>query len=49
METQDQLAFLQAMNCDEYQGFLSSRAVDPKEFGLLLQRLPQIQPILVLA
>ncbi len=49
VETQDQLAFLQAMNCDEYQGFLSSRAVDPKEFGLLLQRLPQIQPILVLA
>ena len=38
VETPAQLAFLQAMRCDEYQGFLTSRAVDPCEFRHLLQR-----------
>jgi diguanylate cyclase (GGDEF)-like protein len=38
VETPAQLAFLQAMKCDEYQGFLTSRAVDPAEFRRLLQR-----------
>jgi len=37
VETPAQLAFLQAMCCDEYQGFLTSRAVDPGEFRRLLQ------------
>jgi EAL domain-containing protein (putative c-di-GMP-specific phosphodiesterase class I) len=38
VETEAQLAYLQAMRCDEYQGFLTSRAVDPKEFQALLNR-----------
>ncbi len=38
VETPAQLAFLQAMGCDEYQGFLTSRAVEPAEFCLLLKR-----------
>jgi len=38
VETPAQLAFLQAVACDEYQGFLTSRAVSPDEFRLLLQR-----------
>ncbi len=38
VETPAQLAFLQAMRCDEYQGFLTSRAIDPCEFRHLLQR-----------
>ncbi len=38
VESPAQLAFLQSMRCDEYQGFLTSRAVDPMEFRRLLQR-----------
>ena len=38
VETLAQLSFLQAMRCDEYQGFLTSRAVEPGAFSLLLQR-----------
>jgi EAL domain-containing protein (putative c-di-GMP-specific phosphodiesterase class I) len=40
VETEAQLAFLQSLSCDEYQGFLPSRAVDPAEFKLLMHRLP---------
>src|SRR5882672_360370 len=36
VETQAQLAFLQSVHCDEYQGFLNSRPVDPAEFAKLL-------------
>jgi diguanylate cyclase (GGDEF)-like protein len=48
VETEAQLAFLQAMQCDEYQGFLTSRAVDPDEFRLLLQRRAHLEPLAVL-
>jgi EAL domain-containing protein (putative c-di-GMP-specific phosphodiesterase class I) len=40
VETEAQLAFLQSLSCDEYQGFLTSRAVDPEEFKLLMHRRP---------
>jgi diguanylate cyclase (GGDEF)-like protein len=36
VETQAQLAFLQSMRCDEYQGFLHSGAVEPATFAALL-------------
>ncbi|MBL8349726.1 MAG: EAL domain-containing protein [Burkholderiaceae bacterium] len=35
VETQAQLAFLQAHHCDEYQGFLTSRAITPDAFARL--------------
>ena len=35
VETQAQLAFLQSRHCDEYQGFLTSRAITPEAFALL--------------
>jgi diguanylate cyclase (GGDEF)-like protein len=38
VETQAQLALLQAMRCDEYQGFLNSRALEPTEFAELLRQ-----------
>ncbi len=38
VETQAQLALLQAMHCDEYQGFLNSRALEPAEFAELLRQ-----------
>jgi diguanylate cyclase (GGDEF)-like protein/PAS domain S-box-containing protein len=38
VETAAQLALLQSMRCDEYQGFLNSRALEPQEFAALLQR-----------
>ena len=49
VETPAQLAFLQAMGCDEYQGFLTSRAVEPAEFRLLLRRrvLPECRLLTV--
>ena len=37
VETQAQLDFLQSLHCDEYQGFLRSRAVNPDEFAQLLR------------
>ncbi len=40
VETEAQLAFLQSLSCDEYQGFLTSRAVDPEEFKRLMRRRP---------
>ncbi len=44
VETASQLAFLQSRQCDEYQGFLTSRAVMPDEFAALLRnsRLPRL-------
>ena len=36
VETASQLSFLQTHKCDEYQGFLTSRAVMPDEFETLL-------------
>ena len=36
VETEAQLALLRSMRCDEYQGFLNSRALDPVEFAELL-------------
>ncbi len=38
VETRAQLAFLQSVKCDEYQGYLTSRAVSVPEFEALLQR-----------
>jgi EAL domain-containing protein (putative c-di-GMP-specific phosphodiesterase class I) len=45
VETPAQLAFLQGQHCDEYQGFLTSRAVGAEEFADLLRRevLPQVR------
>jgi diguanylate cyclase (GGDEF)-like protein len=44
VETRSQLAFLQSRQCDEYQGFLNSRAVVPDEFEVLLRnsRIPAL-------
>lgn len=42
VETQQELAFLQAHNCDEAQGYYFSRPLAPREFALLLENgLPQ--------
>ena len=38
VDTLSQLVFLQSRYCDEYQGFLNSRAVVPDEFEALLRR-----------
>jgi EAL domain-containing protein (putative c-di-GMP-specific phosphodiesterase class I) len=35
VETSEQLAYLRARGCDEYQGFLTSQAVSPEEFASL--------------
>ena len=37
VETREQLDFLRARGCDEYQGYLSSRAVDAEEFASVLR------------
>jgi EAL domain-containing protein (putative c-di-GMP-specific phosphodiesterase class I) len=37
VETQDELAFLQAHQCDEAQGYYFSRPVPPKEYASLLK------------
>ncbi|MCH8814951.1 MAG: PAS domain S-box protein [Chloroflexi bacterium] len=36
VETEEQLALLKALRCDEYQGYLFSKAVPPQEFEKLL-------------
>jgi EAL domain-containing protein (putative c-di-GMP-specific phosphodiesterase class I) len=36
VETQEELSFLQAQQCDEAQGYYFSRAVDPQQFAKLL-------------
>ena len=41
VETTAQLAFLQAHECDQYQGFLTSKAVTPEEFSALHRRLSE--------
>ena len=38
VETPDQLDFLREVGCDEYQGFLVSRPLAPKDFEELLRR-----------
>jgi EAL domain-containing protein (putative c-di-GMP-specific phosphodiesterase class I) len=38
VETESQLAFLRGRGCDEYQGFLMSRAVEARAFEALLQQ-----------
>ena len=38
VETQKQLDFLKALNCDQIQGFLFSEALPPEEFAQLLSR-----------
>ncbi len=45
VETHSQLAFLQSRKCDEYQGFLNSRAVAPDDFEALLRacRRPELK------
>lgn len=45
VETESQLQYLQAMRCDEYQGYLSSRPVAPVEFKRLLGQQPVVQVI----
>ncbi len=37
VETREQLAFLRSRGCDEYQGYLTSRAVSPDEFVEVLR------------
>nr|WP_316652528.1 bifunctional diguanylate cyclase/phosphodiesterase [uncultured Gellertiella sp.] len=37
VETPEQLAWLQARQCQEYQGFLFSRPVPPEDFALMLE------------
>jgi EAL domain-containing protein (putative c-di-GMP-specific phosphodiesterase class I) len=37
VETQEELAFLQAHHCDEAQGYFFSRPIAPGEFGKLLE------------
>ena len=44
VETQAQLAFLQSQHCDEYQGFLTSRAITPEAFALLHRSA--VQPLI---
>jgi PAS domain S-box-containing protein len=39
VETPAQLAFLRSRRCDEYQGFLTSKAVDQAAFAQLIERL----------
>jgi EAL domain-containing protein (putative c-di-GMP-specific phosphodiesterase class I) len=36
VETVAQLAFLKSRHCDQYQGFLTSRAVDAEQFASLI-------------
>jgi EAL domain-containing protein (putative c-di-GMP-specific phosphodiesterase class I) len=47
VETEEQLAFLRQIGCDQMQGFLFSRPVDVAEFEAMLRRgallLPQEQ------
>jgi diguanylate cyclase len=38
VETQEQLAFLQANGCDEGQGYYFSRPIDPQQFAKLLEK-----------
>lgn len=42
VETREQLAFLRVRGCDEYQGFLTSHAVNPDEFAQLLRQARQM-------
>ena len=37
VETQEELAFLQAHQCDEAQGYYFSRPVPPEQFARLLE------------
>jgi EAL domain-containing protein (putative c-di-GMP-specific phosphodiesterase class I) len=37
VETEEQLAFLSALGCDEYQGYYRSRPVPAEEFAQLLR------------
>ncbi|MBI5719166.1 MAG: EAL domain-containing protein [Burkholderiales bacterium] len=45
VETPAQLSFLQSVRCDQYQGFLTSRAVSVPEFERLLHRRAQIESL----
>ncbi|MCC6246723.1 MAG: EAL domain-containing protein [Rubrivivax sp.] len=45
VETPAQLAFLQSVRCDEYQGFLTSRAIGVAEFERLLRRRAQLETL----
>ena len=47
VETAAQLAFLQSVKCDEYQGFLTSRPVSAQEFELLLGRRARFEPLFI--
>jgi diguanylate cyclase (GGDEF)-like protein/PAS domain S-box-containing protein len=48
VETQEELAFLQAHQCDEAQGYYFSRPVVPQEFTKLLKTAYQKQPATVI-
>lgn len=48
VETEQQLAFLKSVNCNEYQGFLFSKPIPTKEFAALIgSEIPKVQPVLV--
>ena len=49
VETEAQRSFLQARGCDEFQGYLASRAVEPAAFARLLEAQQSRQPIAVAA
>jgi len=36
VETEEQLKFLRLLKCDEWQGYLCSKAIPAEEFGALL-------------
>jgi diguanylate cyclase len=45
VETEAPLDYLQAMRCDEHQGYLSSRPIAPTEFKRLLHARPLVKPL----
>jgi diguanylate cyclase (GGDEF)-like protein len=45
VETREQLQFLRARECDEYQGYLCSRPAPPEAFAILMRRQPSQRAI----
>jgi diguanylate cyclase (GGDEF)-like protein/PAS domain S-box-containing protein len=45
VETREQLEFLRAQGCDEFQGFYSNKPLPAEQFGLLLQSEKGLAPV----